>query len=241
MPRTRPSQIDPTEVRQHLEALLAAGCDLKWVSKQTNLKPAALERILDGVTFTIRKEVARKLFAVRLGEQRLPPLEIPADGAVSAETANDVVKELLDGGIPKPCIDALVGGEWTLGMLLTTQECHDILWDAYLRYLRDGLEVELPEGRRVFRAKPKASPDIFTAVETILIERIDQNHWRRHAACRGMDPDAFFIRRGGSDEEARRVCAACPVRQPCTEAHISVREGFFGASRHSRRALQAAG
>ena len=47
--------------------------------------------------------------------------------------------------------------------------------------------------------------------------------WRELAACRGAGLDLFFPERGESAEPARRVCAACPVRQPCLDYAISNR------------------
>jgi hypothetical protein len=41
--------------------------------------------------------------------------------------------------------------------------------------------------------------------------------WRELAACRGIDPEVFFPGRGETAGPARRVCAACPVRQSCLE------------------------
>ena len=46
--------------------------------------------------------------------------------------------------------------------------------------------------------------------------------WRELAACRGADLDLFFPGRGESAEPARRVCAACPVRQPCLDYAIGL-------------------
>jgi WhiB family transcriptional regulator, redox-sensing transcriptional regulator len=54
--------------------------------------------------------------------------------------------------------------------------------------------------------------------------------WRDRAACRGTDLDLFFPGRGESAEPARRVCAACPVRQPCLDYAIShgITHGIWG-------------
>lgn len=40
--------------------------------------------------------------------------------------------------------------------------------------------------------------------------------WRDAAACRkpGVDPDWFFTESGAS-RDAHRICAACPVADPC--------------------------
>ena len=59
--------------------------------------------------------------------------------------------------------------------------------------------------------------------------------WRKRAACAGLDPDLFFPAKNsgqGAAEDARRVCASCPVREDClTDAldtfdHFGVRGGM---------------
>ena len=44
--------------------------------------------------------------------------------------------------------------------------------------------------------------------------------WRVRAACRGHDPEMWSLSagRGGVEyREAHRICAGCPVREPCGE------------------------
>lgn len=43
----------------------------------------------------------------------------------------------------------------------------------------------------------------------------EPDRWWERAACRGMDPDLFFVGRGESLAEARKVCAGCSVREEC--------------------------
>ncbi len=54
--------------------------------------------------------------------------------------------------------------------------------------------------------------------------------WRKHAACRGIDPDVFYP---ASDEEAgaaKAVCDQCAVREACLEYALANREReVFGA------------
>ena len=45
--------------------------------------------------------------------------------------------------------------------------------------------------------------------------------WRRAAACRGMDPDAFHPVRGASVAQAKTICARCPVRVECLNDALS--------------------
>jgi WhiB family redox-sensing transcriptional regulator len=66
--------------------------------------------------------------------------------------------------------------------------------------------------------------------------------WRDLAACRGAALNLFFPERGESAEPARRVCAACPVRQPCLDYAISNRITYGvwgGLTERERRALRS--
>jgi Transcription factor WhiB len=66
--------------------------------------------------------------------------------------------------------------------------------------------------------------------------------WRELAACRGTDLGVFFPERGESAVAARRVCAACPVRQPCLDYAITNRitHGIWGGlTERERRALRS--
>lgn len=66
--------------------------------------------------------------------------------------------------------------------------------------------------------------------------------WARDAACAGMDPGIFFPERGANRavDEAKAVCARCPVIEQCRETHQHEREGiFFGTSGNDRRRMRA--
>jgi WhiB family transcriptional regulator, redox-sensing transcriptional regulator len=65
--------------------------------------------------------------------------------------------------------------------------------------------------------------------------------WRRRAACRGSDLGLFFPGRGESAEPARRICAACPVREPCLDYALrhGITHGIWGGlAERDRRALR---
>ena len=65
--------------------------------------------------------------------------------------------------------------------------------------------------------------------------------WREGAACRGTDLEVFFPGRGEPAEPARRICAACPVRQPCLDYAIGhgITHGIWGGlTERDRRALR---
>jgi WhiB family transcriptional regulator, redox-sensing transcriptional regulator len=63
--------------------------------------------------------------------------------------------------------------------------------------------------------------------------------WRASAVCAGGDPAAFFD--PDRSDEARGVCAGCPVRVPCLlEALESGDEGIWGGTdEEQRRAILA--
>lgn len=66
--------------------------------------------------------------------------------------------------------------------------------------------------------------------------------WRHKAACRGVDPDIFFPVSEEDAEEAKAICATCPVQQACLEWALAVREkdGVWGGAteRERRRILR---
>ena len=80
------------------------------------------------------------------------------------------------------------------------------------------------------RHRPLAAPARFVA------------RWRELAACRGAELNLFFPERGESADSARRICAACPVRQPCLDYAITNRivHGIWGGlTERERRALRS--
>ena len=79
-----------------------------------------------------------------------------------------------------------------------------------------------------------------------LIAMRERQMWRDEAACRGMDPDIFHPGPGENEklEEAKLVCATCPVTVECAEFAIQVedsgaRVGIYGGLSARRRALAA--
>lgn len=66
--------------------------------------------------------------------------------------------------------------------------------------------------------------------------------WRKHAACRGLDPDIFYPVSEEGSEEAKAICGGCPVRQACLEHALVSRErdGVWGGAteRERRRMLR---
>ena len=50
--------------------------------------------------------------------------------------------------------------------------------------------------------------------------------WSERAACLNLDPELWFPERGESNRAAKRVCAACPVRDECLEYALDAREPY---------------
>jgi WhiB family redox-sensing transcriptional regulator len=63
--------------------------------------------------------------------------------------------------------------------------------------------------------------------------------WRKQAACRGLDVEAFYpVTEDEADAaEAKAVCAECPVRQACLEHALAhrEREGIWGGTTERER------
>jgi WhiB family transcriptional regulator, redox-sensing transcriptional regulator len=68
--------------------------------------------------------------------------------------------------------------------------------------------------------------------------------WREFARCRGVDPEVFYPVSDDEEaaDEAKAICALCPVREPCLEFALSTREknGVWGGltERERRRVLR---
>jgi WhiB family redox-sensing transcriptional regulator len=68
------------------------------------------------------------------------------------------------------------------------------------------------------------------------------NDWMRRGLCRNESPSTFFPSDGVGVEIARRICAGCPVKEPCLEYALAHRidHGVFGgcSERERRRILK---
>ena len=74
----------------------------------------------------------------------------------------------------------------------------------------------------------------------LIMEARNERDWRHSAACKGMDPDVFFLRRdqGGRNAAAKAVCAGCPVSAECLEVGANELAGIWGGlSAQQRRQL----
>ncbi|MGH9044686.1 MAG: WhiB family transcriptional regulator [Acidimicrobiales bacterium] len=63
--------------------------------------------------------------------------------------------------------------------------------------------------------------------------------WRKRASCRGLDAEIFFPATDDEvdAEEAKAICAECPVRQACLEHALAhrEREGVWGGTTERER------
>ena len=52
--------------------------------------------------------------------------------------------------------------------------------------------------------------------------------WQKQAACRGMDVNIFFPRRGETEKakQAKRICSTCPVIEECREYSFELAQEF---------------
>jgi WhiB family redox-sensing transcriptional regulator len=67
-------------------------------------------------------------------------------------------------------------------------------------------------------------------------------NWRQRSACRGLDPEIFYPATDEEADEAKAICAICPVRQMCLEHALAAREreGVWGGltERERRRVIR---
>ena len=71
----------------------------------------------------------------------------------------------------------------------------------------------------------------------IFEERVEQNWWRKDAACLGKDPGLWHAlpTEHAKQREAIAICASCPVRVECGEANLSQRVGIWGGAGENKR------
>jgi WhiB family redox-sensing transcriptional regulator len=75
---------------------------------------------------------------------------------------------------------------------------------------------------------------------TIIVEDCNaQAHWRKHAACRGMDTNLFYPEQGFNghvkQRQAQAVCAGCPVQAECLQALGRYSGGIVGGQTTAQR------
>jgi WhiB family redox-sensing transcriptional regulator len=66
--------------------------------------------------------------------------------------------------------------------------------------------------------------------------------WYAEAECKGLDPSLFYPDRGESTDEAKQVCAQCPVATECAEHALATQERngvWGGTSERQRKAMRS--
>jgi WhiB family transcriptional regulator, redox-sensing transcriptional regulator len=105
-------------------------------------------------------------------------------------------------------------------------------------------DPSLPSLRTTFAAVQRMTTgelaELRERLRTKHVDAIDVGAWWQAAACGGMDGDLFFPPNAGGVEAARakRVCAACPVRQQCLVAELAApweRHGIVGGTAPTER------
>jgi WhiB family redox-sensing transcriptional regulator len=76
-----------------------------------------------------------------------------------------------------------------------------------------------------------------------LIKLEPDEDWQNLAVCASADPEVWFPEKGGSTQEAKKICLSCPVRRQCLQSALDRDErfGVFGGySERERRSLKTA-
>ena len=72
------------------------------------------------------------------------------------------------------------------------------------------------------------------------MEVVMETEWMAGGKCRELPPETFFPSDGVGVELARRICADCPVKEPCLEYALynRIEHGVWGgASERERRRI----
>lgn len=63
--------------------------------------------------------------------------------------------------------------------------------------------------------------------------------WMTDASCAEVDGDLFFPNKGETSDEAKRICASCPVARQCLERGINEPFGVWaGTTARQRRRMR---
>lgn len=105
--------------------------------------------------------------------------------------------------------------------------------------------LPVPGGDGRLRAYQHVDVLVSTGRDDPIETLVPQGSWADRAACRNVDPETFFPKREGNTAEAKKVCAACPVKSECAEYAIANRiaYGVWGGlspkERHRLRRVSA--
>lgn len=63
-------------------------------------------------------------------------------------------------------------------------------------------------------------------IEMLEVPITEERPWVVFSACRKADPELFFPATREQEDQAKSICATCPVRLDCLEYSIEARERF---------------
>jgi hypothetical protein len=250
-----PAYVSATAAREHIAWLASEGVGLKQVAKVSGVSHGALWKLVYGVPSAgrspskrIRPETSAAICAVMPNQG--------ADGSrVPAGPVWDHVERLVAAGVPKARIAERIGQRGPglqLGREYITRKAARAIAEMVAELDAGTLEVvrrsRFGEHPVEVEAPVKGTDEDTRGTDKPLIDlvelleaRIDENHWRRQAACVGKPAWLFFPTRGDmrTIEAAKKVCRGCLVRAQCLEANLDVRDGVFGGlSGRERRDLR---
>jgi len=89
-------------------------------------------------------------------------------------------------------------------------------------------------------SSPRADADMTAPWTALVLMREHRvGNWIDEAACSGADPDLFFPTKGEPAQEAKALCAGCPVRKACkdyAESSPIMLAGVWGGTTERERA-----
>jgi WhiB family redox-sensing transcriptional regulator len=97
------------------------------------------------------------------------------------------------------------------------------------------MEMSLPSG-----GQPAGTAQDPPARNNQRGDDVQDTDWMAQGKCRDQAPETFFPSDGVGVEIAKRICADCPVREPCLEYALfhHIEHGVWGgASERARRRL----
>lgn len=50
--------------------------------------------------------------------------------------------------------------------------------------------------------------------------------WREYANCKGIDASVFFLDWGSTTDQAKSICATCPVQVECLEYAVMTNQNY---------------
>lgn len=253
--RIEPAYVSASPVREHLAWLSTQGVGWKRAAAVAGLSSSTVWKLLYGdpkrnraPSKRVRPETAAKLLAVT-----------PSHGAggsrVDAAATEQHIATLLFRGWTKKAISEAIGNKGPLqvggtGTVLrktaaaiaalldqSVPETVGKSWSAHYKRQEAPLEEPAEPTPIAYDARDRVT----LALVELLEARIDQNGWRRDAACRGRASWMFFPARGDHRTlaAAKKVCGACLVRDECLAANIGERDGVYGGlSARERRTMR---